>query len=197
MSETLKTRQYGNHEWISIADEKNDPLENRKVVWKKKSEVVKRSAVTKQFYSTDVMRTRWRALNTECRKRGYDGLAWEDYKGLWEAAGEVSVLGDVSIAAHKLQKKFYSKEFRCMLVRIDERRERGFRRGNVAVVLVEGGWRNHKKMMLPEYLEVLSFLDEDGNIVSVGRDSELNDEIIEELLNYNLMSAGDKGKRYI
>lgn len=192
MSETLKKRQYGEYEWVSIADEKNDPLENRKVVWKSRSEVVKRYAPSTATVATTSkrMRDRWRALGVECKKRGYDGLSWEDYKELWRAAGDVQILGDVMLPAHKIQKKFYSKEFRSMLVRIDERRHIGFKPGNVAVVLVEGGWRNHRKLELPEYLEVLSFLDETGNVVAVGRGHELNEVIVDRLLNYNLVSKG-------
>ena len=116
----------------------------------------------KSWYT--IMRTRWRNFGIQCKKKGIDSLGWDIYKGLWNAAGLVTPpWGGNDTEAYKLQDRYYSKRFRCMLVRWDE--SGGYHKGNCGVILVEGHYKCHKNPHLkPSRYEVLSAWESDGRI---------------------------------
>lgn len=122
-----------------------------------------------------IMRTRWRNFNIQCRKKEIDSLPWDVYKSLWKAAGCVTPpWGGQDTEAYKLQDKFYSKRFRCLLVRWDETKGHG--KGNSGVVLVEGYFRCHQNHNLkPIQYEVLAAWETDGRITD--RDGSVADTL--------------------
>ena len=111
-----------------------------------------------------ILRTRWRNFCIQCRVKGIDALPWDVYKGLWYAAGTLTPpWGGQNTEAYKLQDKYYSKRYRCMMVRWDE--SLGYGKGNCGVVLVEGYFRCHRNPNLkPTRYEVLAAWEADGRI---------------------------------
>lgn len=127
----------------------------------------------KSWYS--IMRTRWRNMNRQAKLHGHDGMPWDAYKALWDAAGLVTPpWGGQDTEAYKLQDKYFSKRFRCLLTRWDE--ERGFKAGNCGVILVEGYYRSRQnKHLRPTQYEVLSAWEKDGRITD--RDGNTADNV--------------------
>lgn len=98
-----------------------------------------------------IQRNRWRNLCIQCKKQKIDAPPWDAYKALWEAAGTVvPPWGGNPIEAGKLQDHHFSTRMRCLMVRFDteskESGKEGFKPGNTGVVLVEGHYRNPKKL---------------------------------------------------
>lgn len=187
MGEKLKDRQYGKHGWISIADTQYDPVEDEKITWPDRKEVLAKLKISEETAKSNYqkmtpwqkMRERWRALCIECRKKGIDSLLWEEYKEIWDTAGEVELLEGLMVPAHKLQKKFYQKEFRTVMARVDETSGIGFRPGNVVVLAIEGAWRNHRKFRYPKSFDILSFWRENGEVVvPEGKEKEALEEVL-------------------
>ena len=179
MTEKLKDRQYGKFGWITIADTEYDPVEDTKITWPDRKEVLKKAQEGRENTTPwsklpihRKMRERCRVLNAECRKKGIDGMAYDEYKALWDQAGDVEVLEGVMIPAPKLQKKFYQMEFRCVMARVDENSGVGYRPGNVVVVAVEGAWRNHRRIRYPKSIDILSYWRENGEVVTPEGDEE-------------------------
>ena len=127
----------------------------------------------KSWYS--IMRSRWRNLCIQCRKVGRDALPWDAYKAIWKAAGSLTPpWGGQDTEAYKLQDKFFSQRYRCILVRWDE--DKGFVKGNCGIVLVEGYFRSYKNPHLrPSRYEVLSAWEKDGRVTD--RDGNVYDTV--------------------
>ena len=123
-----------------------------------------------------IRRNRWRNAQIAAKKKGVDYLPQDVYTALWEAAGEVKTeWGDV-VPAWKLVAKFYDERLRCIMIRLAttkvdgkfniEDPTKGFVKGNVAIVLVKGKFRNHKVPdAQPDLYKVLSTWEEDGRIL--------------------------------
>jgi len=202
MSVTARKRSYGDFEWITVGDtrekkdevvkrqkrkERNASPEHQARLDKLAQEAMEKAQSAtppergegiekeagKSWYT--VMRTRWYNFVAQCRKKKIDSLPWDVYKGLWDAAGQVTPpWGGKDIEAYKMQAKYYDTRLRTILVRWDE--DKGFNRGNCGIILVEGHFRNHVNLkMKPTRYEILAAWEKNGDITD--RDEQVVNNI--------------------
>lgn len=123
-----------------------------------------------------IKRNRYRNAAIAARHKGLDFLPMDVYDALWEAAGSVYTEWGEEVEAWKLTAKFYDPRLRCIMIRLAttkvdgkyhiEDPDKGFVRGNVAIVLVKGFFRNHKQQhRTPELYQVLATWESDGRIL--------------------------------
>ena len=108
-----------------------------------------------------ILRMKWRDVNRQARRRGFDGLPWDAYNALWNAAGDVEEEGTGEmIPAWKQTGKYWDRKRKSMLMRKDTKG--GWRPGNVIVVDVKGPLSGSNDEQIPDRMQVLATWDEDG-----------------------------------
>lgn len=113
-----------------------------------------------------IFRNRYRNAQIAARKKGIDYLPYDVYNALWEAAGTVEAPWGEVLDARKMQTKFYDERLRTMMIRRIEDSDHGFTRGNVAIVLLKGKFRNHTVPDIqPEIYQELASWEENGDIL--------------------------------
>lgn len=154
----LTERNYGKHRWITL-DEGQGPseLEQAQKADKQKKRLFESRKAYRQRHKDklkkyherwrdrqqpwkSVLRNAWNALNKEAKKKRIDGMPWEIYWALWEAAGDIRPpWSDTPVPAYTLRAKYFDERFRCMIAREDM--ELGWKPGNVKIIAVEGPYR--------------------------------------------------------